>query len=119
MQLKKLTLLRPRPISYRNQFINLQTKSMDWFLYDIGLLGIPYTKRTQAQTKKKTLETNEKKKYKMKKEVNCNDITNRTINKENQRSKNKANVHNLGESMVKELNCYLLTRKIRHKHFLK
>ena len=55
----------------------------------------------------------------MKKEVNCNDITNRTINKENQRSKNKANVHNLGESMVKELNCYLLTRKIRHKHFLK
>ena len=25
------------PISYRNQFIDLQSKSMNWFLYDIGL----------------------------------------------------------------------------------
>ena len=25
-------------ISYRNQSIDLQSKSMDWFLYDIGLL---------------------------------------------------------------------------------
>ena len=24
-------------LSYRNQFIDLQNKSMDWFLYDIGL----------------------------------------------------------------------------------
>ena len=31
-----LTLSRRRPISYRNQSINLQGKSMDWFLYDIG-----------------------------------------------------------------------------------
>ena len=26
-----------RPISYRNQSIDLLRKSMDWFLYDIGL----------------------------------------------------------------------------------
>ena len=32
-----LNLWRPRPISYRNQSINLQSKSMDWFPYDIGL----------------------------------------------------------------------------------
>ena len=32
-----LTLLRWRLISYRNQSIYLQKKSMDWFLYDIGL----------------------------------------------------------------------------------
>ena len=32
-----LTLSWPRPISYRNQSIDLQSKSMDWLLYDIGL----------------------------------------------------------------------------------
>ena len=32
-----LTLSRRRPISYRNQSISLQSKSMDWFLYDIDL----------------------------------------------------------------------------------
>ena len=32
-----LTLSRWRLISYRNQSIDLQRKSMDWFLYDIGL----------------------------------------------------------------------------------
>ena len=32
-----LTLSRRRPISYRNQFIDLLCKSLDWFLYDIGL----------------------------------------------------------------------------------
>ena len=32
-----LTLSRPRPISYRNQSIDLLCKSMGWFLYDIGL----------------------------------------------------------------------------------
>ena len=30
-------LSRRRPISYRNQSIDLQSKSMDWFLFDIGL----------------------------------------------------------------------------------
>ena len=32
-----LTLSCRRPISYRNQSIDLLPKSMDWFLYDIGL----------------------------------------------------------------------------------
>ena len=32
-----LTLSRRRPISYRNQSIDLLCKSTDWFLYDIGL----------------------------------------------------------------------------------
>ena len=31
-----LTLSQRRPISYRNQSIDLQSKSMDWFLHDIG-----------------------------------------------------------------------------------
>ena len=33
----RLTLSWRRPLSYRNQFIDLQSKSMDWFLYDNGL----------------------------------------------------------------------------------
>ena len=32
-----ITELRPSPISYRNQPIDLQSKSLDWFLYDIDL----------------------------------------------------------------------------------
>ena len=32
-----LTLSSRRPLSYRNQSINLQSKSMDWFLYGNGL----------------------------------------------------------------------------------
>ena len=32
-----LTLSWRRPLSYRNQPIDLQRKSMDWFLYDNGL----------------------------------------------------------------------------------
>ena len=32
-----LTLSWRRPISYRNRSIDLRSKSMDWFLYDIGL----------------------------------------------------------------------------------
>ena len=32
-----LTLSRRRPLSYRNQFIDLLRKLMDWFLYDNGL----------------------------------------------------------------------------------
>ena len=34
--LESLTLSRRRPISYRNQSIDLLCKSMNWFLYDIG-----------------------------------------------------------------------------------
>ena len=33
----RLTLSWRRPISYRNQSIDLWSKSMDWFLYDISL----------------------------------------------------------------------------------
>ena len=33
----KLTLSWRRPISYRNQSTFLRSKSMNWFLYDIGL----------------------------------------------------------------------------------
>ena len=36
-RLKCLTLSWRRPLSYRNQFIDLQRKSVDWFLYDNGL----------------------------------------------------------------------------------
>ena len=32
-----LTLSRRRPLSYRNQSIDLQSKSLDWFQYDDGL----------------------------------------------------------------------------------
>ena len=32
-----LTLSKRRPLSYRNQSIDLLRKSMDWFLYDNGL----------------------------------------------------------------------------------
>ena len=34
---KCLTLSWRRPLSYRNQFIDLLCKSVDWFLYDRGL----------------------------------------------------------------------------------
>ena len=34
---KHLTLSRRRQLSYRNQSIDLRSKSMDWFLYDNGL----------------------------------------------------------------------------------
>ena len=34
---KTLTLLWRRPLSYRNQSIDLQSKWVDWFLYDNGL----------------------------------------------------------------------------------
>ena len=36
-QHRQLTLSRQRPISYRKQSIDLLCKSMDWFLYHIGL----------------------------------------------------------------------------------
>ena len=34
-------------------------------------------------------------------------------------NKNKTNVYILGDSIVKKLNGYLLTRKIKHKHLVK
>ena len=41
-----LTLSWRRPLSYRNQSIDLQSKSMDWFLYDNGL----YHERVKMNT---------------------------------------------------------------------
>ena len=35
--INSLTLSWRRPLSYRNQSIDFQIKSMDWFLYDNGL----------------------------------------------------------------------------------
>ena len=35
--MKYLTLSWRRPLSYRNQSIDLQSKSVDWFLYNNGL----------------------------------------------------------------------------------
>ena len=34
---ERLNSLQRRPISYRNQSIDLQSKSADWFVYDNGL----------------------------------------------------------------------------------
>ena len=36
-EIGRLTLSWRRPLSYRNESIDLQSKPMDWFLYDIGL----------------------------------------------------------------------------------
>ena len=36
-KIRELTLSWRRPLSYRNQSIDLPRKSMDWFLYDNGL----------------------------------------------------------------------------------
>ena len=79
-------------------------------------MSIPRTKRTRAQTKKKTSEANEKKKQKKKKD-NYKETTNR--NSENRNNNNKTNVYILGDSIVKKLNGDLLTRKIKHKHLAK
>ena len=58
-----------------------------------------------------------RKNRKKKKEDNHKETTNR--NKENKNNMNKTNVYILGDSIVKKLNGYLLTRKIEHKHLVK
>ena len=55
----------------------------------------------------------------MKKEGNRNEITNRTSSNDSKDNKNKTNAYILGDSMVKKLNGYLLTKKIRHEHLVK
>ena len=76
-----------------------------------------HKKEKNASAKgKNTSEANEKKKKK-KKEDNYKETTNR--NKENRNNKNNTNVYILGDSIVKKLNGYLLTRKIKHKHLVK
>ena len=80
-------------------------------------MSILRTKRTRAQTEKNTSEDNEKEKQKKKKEDNYKETTNR--NNKNRNNKNKTNVYILGDSIVKKLNGYLLTRKMKHKHLAK
>ena len=79
----------------------------------------PIKEKNSNTNGKNTSEANEKKNHKKKKEDNCDGITSRNNNNENRNNKNKTNVYILGKRMVKKLNGYLLTRKIRHKHFVK
>ena len=58
-----------------------------------------------------------RKNRKKKKEDNHKETTNR--NNENKNNMNKTNVYIIGDSIVKKLNGYLLTRKIKHKHLVK
>ena len=77
----------------------------------------PKNKKNESRNGKNTSEGYEKKKQKKKKEENYKETTNR--NNENRDNKNKTNVYILGYSIVKKLNGYLLTRKIKHKHLVK
>ena len=79
----------------------------------------PINKKNASTNGKNTTEANEKKNQKKKKEDNCDGITNRNNKNENRDNKNKTNVYILGNSMVKKLNGYLLTKKIRHKRLVK
>ena len=79
----------------------------------------PINEKNASTNGKNTSEANEKKNQKKKKEDKCDGITNRKNNNGNRNNKIKTNVYILGDSMVKKLNGYLLTRKIRHKHLVK
>ena len=46
-------------------------------------------------------------------------LQNRNNNNEKRNNKNNTNVFILGDSMVKKLNGYPLTRKIKYKHLVK
>ena len=79
-------------------------------------MSILRTKTTRGKTEK-TRRRLTKTKNKKKKEDNHKETTNR--NNENINNKNKTNVYILGDSIVKKLNGYLLTRKIKQKHLVK
>ena len=79
----------------------------------------PINEKNASTNGKNTSEANEKKNQKKKKEDNCDGITNRNNNNDNRNNKIKVNVYILGDIMIKKLNGYLLTRKIRHKHLVK
>ena len=80
-------------------------------------MSIPRTKSTRAKTEKTRRRLTKRKNRKKKKEDNHKETANR--NNENKNNKNKANVYILGDIIVKKLNGYLLTRKIKHKHLVK
>ena len=65
------------------------------------------------------MEASEKKNQKKQKEDNRNEITNRNSSNDNRDNNNKTNAYILSDSMVKKLNGYLLTKKIRHEHLVK
>ena len=48
---RHLTLSSRRPLSYRNQSIDLQSKSMNWFLYDRGLRHerVKYNRKSRSK----------------------------------------------------------------------
>ena len=73
----------------------------------------------QPETEKNTSEANEMKKQNKKKEDNYNETSIRNNNNENRNNKNKTNAYIPGDSMVKKLNCYLVTTKIKHKRLVK
>ena len=79
----------------------------------------PINQKNAITNGKNMSEANEKKNQKKKKEDNCDGITNNYNNNEIRNNKNKTNVYILGDSMIKKLNGYLLTREIRHKHLVK
>ena len=79
----------------------------------------PKNEKNASANGKNASEASEKKKQKKKKEDNYKETTNRNNNNENRSNKNKTNAYILGGSMVKKLNGYLLTRKIKHKHLVK
>ena len=56
-----LTLSWRRPLSYRNHPIDLQSKSMDWFLYDNGLRHERVNYKTSTRLKYLIYITGEKK----------------------------------------------------------
>ena len=71
----------------------------------------PKNEKDDSPNGKNTSEANETKKPKKKKEDNYKETTNR--NNENRNDKNKTNIYILGDSIVKKLNSYLLTTKIK------
>ena len=73
--------------------------------------------KNSSANAKNTSETNEKKRQNKKKENNEN--SNRNNSNENRNNQSKLNIYILGDSMIKKLNGYLLTRKIKHKHLVK
>ena len=60
-----LTLTRRRTLSYRKQFIDLQCKSMDWFLYDkdIRHARVKYTGKSSFIGEKMFLLQNQNKNF--------------------------------------------------------
>ena len=51
----KLTLSWWRPLSYRNQSIDLWIKSMDWFLYDNGLRHERVNRISRSEFEKRSM----------------------------------------------------------------